>query len=103
MYFAQSPAVVSRRIFPAPVKAPKYTVPVSTATGAARTIVGVPTFPRKASTALGPRAIAVVEIGVVLPWPSGSGVVDEGHFAGVVSETCTSVNARAAISAVGGS
>ena len=47
----------------APVNAPKNSVPVSTAIGAARTIVGVPTLPSSASTAFGPRVSAVVETG----------------------------------------
>ena len=59
MYLSQGPACVSRSIAVAPVNAPKYRVPVSTTTGAARTIVGVPTLPITAVTAFGPASRAV--------------------------------------------
>src|SRR5262245_54921141 len=102
MYLTQLPHVVSRSIVFAPVNAPKYSVLVSTAIGAARTIVGVPTLPISASTAFAPRDRPVVDTAVVLPWPSGSGVVDDGQL-GDVSRTCTSVSVRAFCSAMTGS
>src|SRR5262249_10641051 len=98
MYFAQSPACVLRSIVPAPVNAPKNSVLASPATGAARTIVGVPTLPRNERTAFGPRASPVDEM-IVLPGTTGVFVV--GHL-GAVCSAWTSVNARAFASARSG-
>ena len=62
---------MSRRIVVAPVNAPKKIVPVSSDTGAARTIVGVPTLPRNAITASCPRSSAVADTpGVPGRWAS---------------------------------
>src|SRR6185312_10174947 len=99
MYFEQGPAVVSRRIVVAPVKAPKKMVPVSSETGAARTIVGVPTFPRKARTAPCPRVMPVAET-PGMPETAGSLVV--GHF-GADGSASTATRLRAACSARVGS
>src|SRR5689334_4097246 len=98
MYFEQGPAALSRRIDAAPVNAPKKMVPLSIATGAARCIVGVPTLPSSASTALEPRAIAVVDTGVC----PGAGFVVDGHFGASLVETCASTSVRAACSARSG-
>src|SRR4051794_32519012 len=95
MYLLQSAQVVSRRTVDAPVNAPKNTVPVSTAIGAARTIVGVPTLPSIASTAFGPRCSAVVDTGA-LP----AIIADDDGQRGCWSErTCASVSSRALVSA----
>src|ERR1019366_8312096 len=98
MYFAQAPALVSRKIVVAPVKAPKKSVPVSSETGADRTMVGVPTFPMKAMTASSPRSSAVVET-LGIPEIMALFVVGQ-RGASVVACTLTSV--RAASSARAG-
>src|SRR3569623_3006944 len=94
MYLLQSAQVVSRSTVVAPVNAPKYSVPVSTAIGAARSIVGVPTLPSIARTALGPRSSADVET-AVLP---AIGIALDGQRGDAVI-VCASVNARAFASA----
>src|SRR6476661_1922999 len=98
MYFAQSPHEVSRSTVPAPVNGPKNTVPVSTTTGAARTIVGVPTLPIIASTALGPRMRRVSEIA-----GATGGFIVVGQCGDSPVITWASTSARAAASAVAGS
>src|SRR5258707_1289750 len=98
MYFAHSPHLVSRRIVAAPVNAPKNTVLVSTATGAARSIVGVPTLPSIASTPFAPRFMPVVDTGML---PAIDALVD-GQI-GDVHSTLASTSARAFCSARFGS
>ena len=70
------PALSSRSSVFAPVNAPKYMLPVSIVTGAARTIVGVPTGPTIASTAFGPRTSAVIDTG---DCPTTAGVAVDGQ------------------------
>src|SRR5512141_2469956 len=94
MYLLHAAHVVSRSTVVAPVKAPKNTVPVSTAIGAARSIVGVPTLPSSASTAFGPRCIAVSETGEL---PAIIALLDGQR--GVDCIDCASVSARAFVSA----
>src|ERR1017187_10759369 len=91
MYFAQAPALVSRKIVVAPVKAPKKSGPVSSETGADRTMVGVPTFQMKAMTASSPRSSAVVET-LGIPEIMALFVVGQ-RGASVVACTLTSVRA----------
>src|SRR3954462_7458963 len=95
---AQGPAIPSRRTFDAPVNAPKKRLPVSTAIGADRTIVGVPTLPTRPSPALAPRSSADVPAGGS---PATTGVVVVGHFAGAV-DFATSSRSRVAASAACG-
>ena len=68
------------------------------ATGAARTMVGVPTLPRNASTAFGPRSSPVCDTGA---WPETAEMAVVGQRAGVPI-TCASTSARAACSANSG-
>src|SRR4051812_41600286 len=93
-----APAVESRSSVDAPVNAPKNTVLVSIAIGADRTIVGVPTLPRIASTALGPRDSAVVDTGKA----SAIAAEVDGHFGAWVLATWTSSSVREFISARSG-
>jgi len=70
-------------------------VPVSTAIGAARTIVGVPTLPSSASTALGPRDRAVVDTGVLFAIDAEL----DGQRGAMFAIVCASVSSRAFVSA----
>jgi len=89
---------MSRSSVDEPVNAPKNIVLVSTATGAARTIVGVPTLPRMASTAFSPRVSAVIDTGVE---PPIADAVD-GQLGTALLDTWTSMSARVAASARSG-
>src|SRR5438067_11314546 len=99
MYLRQAPERSSRSTFAAPVKAPKKRLPVSTAIGADRTIVGVPTLPTSASTAFGPRTSAPVPTGAS---PLTTEEVVVGQRAGMADGAPTSSRSRAAVSALAG-
>ena len=88
MYLEQGPAALSRSIFAEPVNAPKKSVFVSTASGAVRTIVGVPMLPRSANTPSGPRVSAVCANAA---WPATGGFAVVGHFGATpAGAVCTS-------------
>src|SRR5689334_3482608 len=99
MYLRHGPETSSRSTFAAPVKAPKKRLPVSTAIGAERTIVGVPTLPTSASTAFGPRTRAPVPTGAS---PVTTDAVVDGQRAGEADVESTSRSERAADSALCG-
>src|SRR5260221_4141224 len=99
MYFLQDPADLSLSINVAPVKAPKNSVFDSTAMGAVRTIVGVPTFPSRARTALGPRSSELVLTGA---WPATRGFDVVGHLGEAPASVRTSRRSRTAASASAG-
>ena len=98
MNLPHSPALVSRSMLVAPVNAPKNSVCVSTAMGAERAIVGVPTLPRIASTALGPRSRRVVDAAGSV---ATGGIVVVGHR-GASFVVFTSVSSRTLRSATSG-
>ncbi|MFT3770678.1 MAG: hypothetical protein QM820_35075 [Minicystis sp.] len=80
------------------MKAPKNRAPVSSAMGAARSMVGVPTDPRSARTPSGPRSMAVADTGGC---PAVSSIVVVGQRGGAPLVRASS-RARAFFSAESG-